>query len=378
MNRIDSAKLITIFMCGDVMTGRGIDQILPHPSVPAIHEPYMKDARGYVALAEETHGLIQKPASYSYIWGEALDILSTMAVDLRMVNLETSITRSDDYWKGKGVNYRMSPENIQVITAARIDYCSLANNHVLDWGYRGLEETLSVLDQAQVKHAGAGRNLEQAQSPAVFDIKGKGRVLVFSCGTGSSGIPANWSAATNRAGVYFLADLSGKTASQLGDAVRRVKRPGDLVLVSIHWGGNWGYSIAQDERMFAHRLMDEAGVDAIHGHSSHHVKGMEVYRDKPIIYGCGDFINDYEGIHGEERFRGDLALMYFMHMDPLTGRLAGVKMRALQMNLFRLNRASRKDTLWLRDLLNREGQKLNTSVKMEEDGSLVLSWLQGP
>ncbi|ACM19655.1 poly-gamma-glutamate capsule synthesis protein PGA_cap [Geotalea daltonii FRC-32] len=369
-------KLITIFMCGDVMTGRGIDQILPHPGDPAIHEPYMKDARGYVALAEETNGLIPKSASFYYIWGDALEVLSSAAPDLRIINLETSVTKSDDYWQGKGINYRMSPDNFPAITAARIDFCSLANNHILDWGNSGLAETLSVLDKAHVKHGGAGRDLAEARMPAVFDVEGKGRVLVFSCGTESSGIPGKWGAGEKRAGVNLLPDLSRKTVGEVARMVQRLKRPGDLVVLSIHWGANWGYSITPDERAFAHGLVDDAGVDVIHGHSSHHVKGMEVYHGKPIIYGCGDFINDYEGIHGEERFRGDLSLMYFVSIDPESGRLARCTMKPMQMRQFRLHRASVRDELWLRELLNREGQKLGTRVE-RDDGVFVLHWQGG-
>ena len=128
-------NLITMFMCGDVMVGRGVDQILPHPSDPTIYEPYVKNAELYVELAEEKTGPIPKPVNFSYIWGDALDELKRVDPDLRMVNLETSITKSNDYWKGKSIHYRMHPNNIACLTAAKIDYCSLANNHVLDWGY---------------------------------------------------------------------------------------------------------------------------------------------------------------------------------------------------------------------------------------------------
>ena len=62
-------------------------------------------------------------------------------------------------------------------------------------------------------------------------------------------------------------------------------------------------------------LIDNAAVDIIHGHSSHHIKGIEIYKGKPVIYGSGDFINDYEGIGGHEYFRGDLSLMYFVTFD---------------------------------------------------------------
>ena len=66
------------------------------------------------------------------------------------------------------------------------------------------------------------------------------------------------------------------------------------------------------QSQLAHSLLDEAGVDVIHGHSSHHVKGIEVYKGKAILYGCGDFLTDYEGIQGYEEFRDDLVLMYFL------------------------------------------------------------------
>ncbi len=146
--------LITLFLCGDVMTGRGIDQILPHPSDPAIHEGYMKDARGYVEIAEKVSGPIPRSVAPEYIWGDAPDEMESIAPDLRIINLETSVTKSDDYWEGKQIHYRMHPQNIDCITTTKIDACSLANNHVLDWGYAGLKETLETLRKVKSKGCG--------------------------------------------------------------------------------------------------------------------------------------------------------------------------------------------------------------------------------
>jgi poly-gamma-glutamate synthesis protein (capsule biosynthesis protein) len=87
-------KSITLFLCGDVMTGRGIDQVLPHPGDPLIHEHYMKSALGYVKIAEEVNGPIARPVDFSYIWGDALGELDCRAPDLRIINLETSVTTS--------------------------------------------------------------------------------------------------------------------------------------------------------------------------------------------------------------------------------------------------------------------------------------------
>lgn len=367
-----SGDSVTLFLCGDVMTGRGIDQVLPHPSDPIIYEPYMRSAAGYVELAEQINGPIPKPVDFAYIWGDALDELEQMRPDVRIVNLETAITASVDYWRGKGINYRMHPGNIPCLSAARIDCCMLANNHVLDWGHAGLIDTLETLRKAKIKSAGAGRNIREAEAPAVLEIAGKGRVLVFAFGSETSGIPWDWSARKDRPGVNLLPDLTEVTARRIGARVREVKRAGDIVVASIHWGGNWGYAIPREQQAFAHALIDTAGVDIIHGHSSHHPKGIEVHNGRPIFYGCGDFLNDYEGISGYEVFRDDLALMYFVSMDPTSGELAGLRMCPMQIRRFRANRASRQDAMWLRDTLNREGQNLGTQVVLNEGGCLDL------
>ncbi len=356
------------------MLGRGIDQVLPHPSNPIIYEPYMKSARGYVDLAEEANGPIPRPVDFSYIWGDALEELERVAPDLRIINLETAITKSEDYWRGKGINYRMNPENIPSITVAKIDFCSLANNHILDWGYSGLRETLETLRKAGVKSAGAGKNLREAEAPAVMEVGGKGRVIVFSFGSVTSGIPLSWAASERRPGVNLLKDLSDKTVRRIKERVEEARQEGDIVIASIHWGSNWGYDIPSEQIGFAHRLIDDAGFDVIHGHSSHHVKGIEVYKERPVIYGCGDFINDYEGIAGYEYFRGDLGLMYFVGIDPSTRSLVYLRMIPTRIRRFRVNRASSADVLWMRDTLNREGKRFGTWVESNTDNTLELKW----
>lgn len=148
--------MLDLFVGGDVMTGRGIDQILQHPSSPQLSEPYVDSARDYVALAERTHGPIPRRVDGSYIWGAALEELAQRQPDARIVNLETAITTSDAAWPRKGIHYRMHPGNIAALTTAQIDCAVLANNHVLDWGHAGLVETLATLRGAGINTAGAG------------------------------------------------------------------------------------------------------------------------------------------------------------------------------------------------------------------------------
>jgi poly-gamma-glutamate capsule biosynthesis protein CapA/YwtB (metallophosphatase superfamily) len=362
-----------LFLCGDVMLGRGIDQVLPYPCDPTLHERHVRSALGYVALAEAASGPIPRPIAPSYIWGAALQELQHSRPDARIINLETSITRSDDY-VAKGINYRMSPENAACLVAASINCCVLANNHVCDWGRVGLLETLATLEGRQIKTAGAGRAIGEATAPAVLELYGKGRVLVFSFASATSGVPADWAATPDTAGVNLLPDLSPTTVATIAGQVAEVRRPHDVIVVSIHWGPNWGYEIPDEQLRFAHALIDNAPVSVVYGHSSHHAKAIEVYRNRLVLYGCGDFLNDYEGIAGHEGYRGDLALMYIGDFDPGSGALVALNLVPLQIRRFRLIRPSSDDAGWLRQKLDHESRKLGAAVVPAPDGRLTLSW----
>lgn len=353
------------------MTGRGIDQILPHPSDPKLYESYIKNAGDYVKLAEQRNGRIPKPVDFDYIWNYGLGVIKE--ADLRIINLETSITKSNDY-ADKGINYRMHPDNVPCLTAAKIDCCVLANNHVFDWGEKGLSETLGTLEQVNIQYAGAGHNTSQAKQPAVLSVAGKGTVLVFAYGMPSSGIPADWKAKDQRPGLNMIGHGSAEAIEVISREIKPFKNKGNLVVVSLHWGGNWGYEIPKSQREFARELIDKAGADIIHGHSSHHVKGIEVYKGKPILYGCGDLINDYEGISGHEQYRGDLGLMYFINWDRAQGRLASLHMVPTQLRKLRISRPGKKDGNWLRGVLNREGKQFGTEAIWVNEETLALIW----
>lgn len=369
MNDLED-DLVTVFLCGDVMTGRGVDQILPYPGDPRLYETGASDARAYVELAEAVNGPIPSPVDFTWPWGEALDTLDNLAPDVRVMNLETSVTRSDDAAEGKMVHYRMAPENVPCLSVARPDVCALANNHVLDFGYRGLEQTRQALAGAEIRAVGAGRNLDEAGRPAIVPVEGR-RVIVFSVGERSSGIPESWAADHQRAGVDILPDLSDATARQVAQRLGRTKGPGDIVIASIHWGSNWGFHVPADQVDFAHRLV-EGGVDVVHGHSSHHVRPVEVYRGKLILYGCGDFIDDYEGIGGHDAFRSDLRLLYFAAVEPDTGRLSELRLAPMQARQMRLHHASNENAEELRTVLDRISDCFGSRFDRAPDGMLGL------
>jgi poly-gamma-glutamate capsule biosynthesis protein CapA/YwtB (metallophosphatase superfamily) len=361
--------MVTLVLCGDVMTGRGVDQILPHPGDPRLWETEVRDARQYVGLAESVNGPIPRPVGFSWPWGDALAMLEAVAPDVHVVNLETSVTHSDDAADDKAALYRMAPGNVGCLSVARPDVCTLANNHVLDFGPAGLADTCEVLAAAGIRTAGAGRDAAEAARPATIDVGAGRRVTLVSCGTRSSGIPGHWAAGTGRSGVNLLPDLTTSTADAVTDRIDQDRRPGDLVVVSVHWGSNWGFEAPRDHVEFAHRLID-GGVDVVHGHSSHHVRPVEVYRGKLILHGCGDFIDDYEGIGGYDAYRDDLRMMYFVSVDPDTGDLVRLRMVPMQARQMRLHLASREDAGYLAGLIERIGHGVATRV--DRDRSIWL------
>lgn len=366
-----SSRPIVVFLSGDVMLGRGIDQILPHSSDPELHESFVQNALEYVRLAERENGRIPRKVGFEYVWGDALAELERARPHARIVNLETAVTRSGN-WLPKGINYRMHPGNVACLTQARIDCCVLANNHVLDYNRAGLDETLATLHDARIQTAGAGHDWDEACAPAIVSVSGDRRVIVFALASLSSGVPSDWAATKERAGVRLLEGASENTVAAIAKQIEGLRREGDVVMVSIHWGGNWGYSVSREQRALAHALIDEAGVDLIHGHSSHHPKGIEVYRDKLILYGAGDLLNDYEGISGHAEYRSELSLMYLVRLSAVTGKLEGLRMIPMQVKRLRLNRARAADARWLRDTLDRESQRFGSRVELDEDEALAL------
>ncbi len=360
---------VTLFVCGDLMIGRGIDQILPHPGDARLYEPCMTSARGYVDLAERISGPVPAPVAFDYIWGDALDEIGRMQPDLRIANLETAVTARGRPWPGKGIHYRVHPENLRTLAAASIDACSLANNHVLDWGPTGLRDTLESLARAGIRAVGAGASAGEAAAPAVLDLPGGRRLLLVAYCTESAGVPPEWAATASRGGVNLLPDLSPRTVDRESRRLAAIRHRGDLVVASIHWGGNWGYAIPAAHRAFARGLVD-AGVDLIHGHSSHHPLPIEIYRDRVILYGCGDLVNDYEGIGGYEAFRPELSLLYFLSLDA-SGSLRSLRMSPMRMRRLRLERAGEDDVHWLARQLDAAGAHLGTRIERGKDALWV-------
>eukprot|EP01083_Nonionella_stella_P048284 129184_1 len=348
-------------------------------------------------MAERKNGKLPPhdiTSSANYIWGDLMDALNTYAPDIKIINLETSVTTAEDPWPEKGINYRMNPQNVYVLktlNTKRNLVCNLANNHVLDWGYDGLSETVSTLRDEDILFCGAGESASNAWEPAVVNVEAKCRVFIFGVGTKSSGCPTEWAATKRRSGIAMVDPYNAKDVDVVMQNIKRKvdeytrenpleKDMKNIIILTIHWGGNWGYQISKHFIRFAHALIDYKGdvaIDLIHGHSSHHVKGFEIYKDKLIFYGAGDFLSDYEGITGNadhNAFHDDLSFMYFVDLDVESGRVEDVILRGSKVKQFQVNYAKHNELKWLQRTIMEQCEPFDVKLyESKDDQSMRLT-----
>ncbi len=251
-----------------------------------------------------------KTAGPAYPWGDTLPVLRR--ADLRIANLECVLADGGAPEPGKVFTFRTDTKNVRSLAAAQIDVVSLANNHVLDYGADALREMLPALDRHGILHAGAGVDLDTARRPAVRRV---GPTAVgFVAFTDNQ---PDWEARPGSPGVHYVpAEAGGARVAELLDLVRRTRARVQLLIVSAHWGGNWGSDAPAGHRALGRRLID-AGADVVFGHSPHIVRGVEVYRGRPVIYGAGDFVDDY-AVDPEER--NDRSFIFLLETDGGTPR----------------------------------------------------------
>ena len=223
-----------------------------------------------------------------YPWGDTVPIFSRG--DVRLCNLECVISDRGTPWRRtpKVFHFRSDAKNIAVLQRAQIDLVSVANNHTLDFDYEAMLDMLHLLDQARIRHAGAGAQVSEASRVAIAHIHGAQIGLVAFTNN-----EPEWAATDRSPGLFYVPiNVADRRAKRLFDVVRRAKGEVDLLIVSAHWGPNWGYSPPATHRPFAKALID-AGADLIFGHSGHVFRGIELYQHRPIVYCTGNFIDDY-------------------------------------------------------------------------------------
>jgi poly-gamma-glutamate capsule biosynthesis protein CapA/YwtB (metallophosphatase superfamily) len=231
--------------------------------------------------------LKQEPPVYP--WGDTLPLLQQ--ADFRACNLECALADHGVRWSAtpKAFHFRSDAKNVAVLQAAGMTAVSLANNHTLDFRAEALSEMLQTLDAAQIAHAGAGRTLDEAARPAIIDAQGQ--KIGWLAWTDNE---PDWAATETHPGIFYVPTrVESWQARHLLALIGQLKEQGiDWVIVSAHWGPNWGVAPPADHPPFARALID-AGADLVFGHSGHAVRGIEIYQGRPILYCVGDFIDDY-------------------------------------------------------------------------------------
>jgi poly-gamma-glutamate synthesis protein (capsule biosynthesis protein) len=269
--------MITLALTGDVMLGRGVNETL-----------------GTVRPEEP--------------WGDTLPLL--LSADLRIINLECAVTEHKRPWSRtpKVFHFRADPVAVDVLRAAHIDACSLANNHTLDFEEQGLLDTLGHLEDAAIRYAGAGRDRKEAARPALLDVAPDRVALVaftdneppFAAGPAKPG--------TN----YLPISMEPEVLRRVEEAVGAAREAGAQVVVfSNHWGPNMVERPRETFRRFARAVVDR-GADVYYGHSAHVFQGVEIYRGKPILYDTGDFIDDYAV---DPALRNDRSFLFRVSVD---------------------------------------------------------------
>ena len=300
-------------------------------------------------------------------WGNTLPLL--YSADLNFLNLETSATTHPTKWPNKVFNYRMHPDNINALQTARISYAGLANNHTLDFSERGLLETVKTVKKAGIAFAGAGETGDEATRPAVLQLpasdgKSKHDIHIWA----AADHPRDWAAVP----TFHFIDYRQKTRQRLTDLLTKPTSNSTLKIFSVHWGPNYSWQPAQEIQDLAHFLIDECGIDIIHGHSSHHVQGVEKYKGKLIIYGCGDFVDDYALIPG---YRNDLSAIWQVTVEEAKeseGRslsLKELKVCPTKIERFaaRALESQDDDFRWVNDKIATLSRELGTMVNLPSE-----------
>ena len=208
--------------------------------------------------------------------------------DLTIGNLETSITTRGTEWPEKQYNFRSDPRNLKSMEDAGIDILALANNHILDYGYDGLLDTIKHIDNTGIKRVGAGKNKEDALKAAIVEKDGL-KIGVFSA---SRVVPyVEWYATKQRPGLIGAYDGH---IEELLNEVQEIKKKVDIVILSIHWGIE-GNSEPKDQDVVLAKKLIDGGVDIIMGHHPHVLQGIEIYKGKPIFYSLGNFVFGTQG-----------------------------------------------------------------------------------
>jgi len=204
--------------------------------------------------------------------------------DLAMLNLETAITSRGIPVAGKAYHFRSPAESFAAVKAAGVDVVNMANNHALDYGPIGLDDTFDAIARYRVPVVGIGHDASEAYRPYRTVINGQ-RIAIFGAVDWlEPALITQWTATESRAGLAFTID-----PTRLLAGVKAVRAEVDTLVVFLHWGTEDTHCVSPEQHTLA-QLLSAAGADIIVGSHAHRVFGSGHFDASFVAYGLGNFV----------------------------------------------------------------------------------------
>ena len=286
----------------------------------------------------------------------------TREMDFAIVNLEAPI------YDGKckpiqkfGPNLKSTPKVIESLKYGGFNVVTLANNHIMDYGAKSLKETETLLNKAGILHVGTGKNLKEAGKTLYLE-KNEKRLAIINCCENEFSI-----AEYNKPGANPLNPI------KQFHAIQEAKERSDYILVIVH-GGHEHWQLPSPRMVETYRFFIDAGADAVINHHQHCYSGYEVYKNKPIFYGLGNFCFDtsqpldflYEGFAVELNFKENLNF----NILPYNQCKDNVKINFLETDTFNKRLIELNEIIQNPDKLRIETDKYYSSFNSFIDESL--------
>ncbi len=297
-----------------------------------------------------------KEEEVAYPWGDTLSIFRE--ADVPICNLECVISDRGAPWtvSPKVFHFRSDAKNIETLKVAGMNAVSIANNHTLDFEYEAMFEMINILDEAGIYHAGAGANFYESSRPTIFEVDGTRVALIAFTDN-----EPDWEATAQQPGIFYVPiDVKDDRAKRLFQIVHQTKKEVNLLIVSAHWGPNWGYRPRTSHILFGHRLIDE-GADIVFGHSCHVFQGVEIYKDRPILYSTGDFIDDYAV---DEIERNDESFIFLVETQE--NQIRRLHLYPTVIRDFQARLANKKEAIEISGKMLKLCSEFKTSVRWDE------------
>ncbi|WP_266078998.1 CapA family protein [Haladaptatus caseinilyticus] len=307
----------------------------------------------------------QRQRSVSAVWGNIEEHLE--ALDGLFINLECCLSARGTPWTDtyRPFHFRADPDwAIPALKSVGVDWASLANNHILDYGSDALLDTIEYLDDAGIAHSGAGADEDAARAPAIVSVGDYDVAFVsFTDNTPEFG------AGRDEPGTAYVEfDVTDDKAARIvGDSIAQARKANpDLLVASLHWGPNMRTEPTVEFREFA-RWLAEQDVDIVHGHSAHVFQGVEVVDNTLVLYDTGDFLDDY-AVDSERR--NDRSFIFELALKD--GDLTELRLHPTEIYDLAVHEAEHYAGNWSMQQMDTLSSAFGTQFEREDD-ELVLS-----